>query len=796
MSAQVMYTVRPLTLAANSEYSAVNALNNQGQAAGWSDIGASDSTRHPFLYNGGTMADLGTFGGPGWSGANGLNNLGQVAGYAYYANGEEHAFLYTGGLVDLTPDDTADGISYRSSANGINDRGQVVGFIQNPNGLTPQDRLTRAFVYSGGTLTVLGATDTSRNTQAMGIDASGEIYGIANNYNGLTGAYGWFYSDGTFTNMFSPCANNCSSVNAMNNSGQVVGGVGGAYRYAFLYNGRTSAKTDLTAASAYSGYGGTANAINDNGQVVGYLLDSTADEIGFIYTAGTYVYLKAFATAPNGSNWNQPQTINSWGQVGGEALGSDGNWHGYVYSNGVMSDVNTLVDPALGVNFHNVSHINDSGLLVATSANYVDYLLTPVLTIVSAHSGNFQPGQQNATYTLTVTNAANAPATSGTVTVTENVPSGLTLVSMSGTGWTCPAGKNTCTRSDALAAGASYPAITVTVSVAAGAASPQVNRASVAEAGIQLGATSDSTVIQALGTSSVTASSATATYSRNDQNVTLTATVTTPGGPVNAGTVSFTVTGIGTVVSGTVTGGSASAVLTIGGATPAGSYSINAVYSGASGIAGSSDATKSLVISNAVPAITWANPADLTFGSALGSGQLDATASVTGIFTYTPPAGTVLPVGANTLSVVFNPNDTVNYSSTSATAIVNVAPGTQTGAPGFVVTRTLSRDSSNNIAVAVSVTNTGGQPSAVTGGPFVALGTCRLGSSSPLSVAGGTTAAILPGAAAHYTVIFPGSTGVSGATVVLTMNGTYFSQCGMGSCYAGSFGSSSRTMLP
>jgi uncharacterized repeat protein (TIGR01451 family) len=89
----------------------------------------------------------------------------------------------------------------------------------------------------------------------------------------------------------------------------------------------------------------------------------------------------------------------------------------------------------------------------------------PVLSITKTHTGNFTQGQQGATYTVTVSNTGNAP-TSGTITVTETVPSGLVLVSMAGTGWTCPASPgNTCSRSDALAAGASYPVITVTVNV-------------------------------------------------------------------------------------------------------------------------------------------------------------------------------------------------------------------------------------------------------------------------------------------------------------------------------------------
>src|SRR5262249_40012998 len=58
----------------------------------------------------------------------------------------------------------------------------------------------------------------------------------------------------------------------------------------------------------------------------------------------------------------------------------------------------------------------------------------PALSITKSHSGNFTQGQQGATYTVTVANGASAGPTSGTVTVTENIPSGLTLVSMAGSG--------------------------------------------------------------------------------------------------------------------------------------------------------------------------------------------------------------------------------------------------------------------------------------------------------------------------------------------------------------------------
>jgi len=120
-------------------------------------------------------------------------------------------------------------------------------------------------------------------------------------------------------------------------------------------------------------------------------------------------------------------------------------------------------------------------------------LTTPVLAITKTHTGSFTRGQAGATYTLTMSNQAGAVPTSGVVTVSDTLPSGLTLVSMAGSGWTCTG--PSCTRSDSLAGGASYPPITVTANVAANASSPQVNQASVSGGGSATANASDSTII-------------------------------------------------------------------------------------------------------------------------------------------------------------------------------------------------------------------------------------------------------------------------------------------------------------
>jgi uncharacterized repeat protein (TIGR01451 family) len=106
----------------------------------------------------------------------------------------------------------------------------------------------------------------------------------------------------------------------------------------------------------------------------------------------------------------------------------------------------------------------------------------PDLTIAKSHVGNFTQGQVGATYSITATNSGSA-ATSGTVTIVEALPAGLTATAISGTGWSCVLGTLTCTRSDALAAGSSYPVITVTVNVSLNAPASVTNSASVSGGG-------------------------------------------------------------------------------------------------------------------------------------------------------------------------------------------------------------------------------------------------------------------------------------------------------------------------
>jgi hypothetical protein len=98
-------------------------------------------------------------------------------------------------------------------------------------------------------------------------------------------------------------------------------------------------------------------------------------------------------------------------------------------------------------------------------------------------------------------------------------------------------------------------------------------------------------------------------------------------------------------------------------------------------------ATVPLVVGQATPTITWATPAAIPYGTALGATQLNAMASVPGTLAYNPPATTVPTAGSHTLSVTFTPTDATDYTTATAnvTLVVNqVTPTITWPTPGAI----------------------------------------------------------------------------------------------------------------
>ena len=105
----------------------------------------------------------------------------------------------------------------------------------------------------------------------------------------------------------------------------------------------------------------------------------------------------------------------------------------------------------------------------------------PDLEIAKAFAGTALPGQL-VTYTLTVSNVGESPSR-GEVLVTDPMPPTISFNPPSGAGWACtqtPDFEVSCTRSDPLAPGASYPPITISGTVLSVPVNGLINTSTVA----------------------------------------------------------------------------------------------------------------------------------------------------------------------------------------------------------------------------------------------------------------------------------------------------------------------------
>lgn len=451
--------------------------------------------------------------------------------------------------------------------------------------------------------------------------------------------------------------------------------------------------------------------------------------------------------------------------------------------------------------------------------------VTPVLSITKTHTGNFTLGQSGATYTVTVSNGANSGPTSGTVTVTDNLPTEIGVVSeMSGTGWTCETpSASVCIRSDALAAGASYPPITVTVTVSSTLpVTPQANSVTVSGGGSASATATDPTTILSPSTPVATLNPsngsvlAFGTQAENVESNSKPVTLT------NTGTAALTVTSI------SITAGNANftannncpASLPVG-TTASSTCTINVLFdpTALGPLTGTltvktndpTNPTQTISLTGtgvpSGPAVATLNPAGgstLAFGNqavSVGSNPMTVTLTNTGgaaltvsgisineeikAFSETNncPAtlGVAYPAASCTVSVVFTPTSLTGFSGTLVVTTSDPKNPTQTislsgtGVPGGAVTLSATTINFGDEVLTiksgpqtVTLTNSGSGPlsisSIVSNGDYAQTNTCPVGTdTTPLPTNGTCT----------ITVTFtPTQTGTRSGTVVLTDNAT------------------------
>ena len=154
-------------------------INDQGQIVGQSctihsipppNPHCSDTplTLHAFFWENGRMVDLGTLGGS-CSFAYALNNYGQVAGQATLAGDQEdHPFIWEQGkMKDLG----ALGGTY-GFASWLNDSGEAVGGASNEG-----DQALLAFQWKNGAMTNLGTLTGNACSLSDAINSSGQVVG-------------------------------------------------------------------------------------------------------------------------------------------------------------------------------------------------------------------------------------------------------------------------------------------------------------------------------------------------------------------------------------------------------------------------------------------------------------------------------------------------------------------------------------------------------------------------------------------------------------------------------------------
>jgi probable HAF family extracellular repeat protein len=288
-AASTKWTIVDLGNSFNPIYGGVYAtdVNNRGEATGFAYAGASVPQHHAFVWENGTLTDLGVPADSYDSTAYGLNNrgtfVGESGGYiAYLMDGAWTKLGLQGTAMDVNDGDTIVG-NYRVSSSGTRafmlrngvfmDLGDLGSGYATAYAVNRKDVVVgaaynaafqlRPFMYENGVMRDLGTLGGS-NAYATDINNKGVVVGYSQNASGQSVAM--VYEDGAMRPLLS--FGSFSNATSINDRGDIVGSV---ENHGFLMTGKGELVMleDLPAVRAEGWQFLFPSAINDRGWIVG-----------------------------------------------------------------------------------------------------------------------------------------------------------------------------------------------------------------------------------------------------------------------------------------------------------------------------------------------------------------------------------------------------------------------------------------------------------------------------------------------------------------------------------------------
>jgi probable HAF family extracellular repeat protein len=301
-------------------------INDLGQVVGYSQ---STLGIRAFMWQSGTLTDLGVLPGGNDSVAVGINNSGQVVGRSSSSDGDRAVFWEAGTIASLG---ILPGASGRSEATAINDAGQITGWSDTATGAS------HAFLFQSGNMTDLGTFPNGFTNQSVGADIN--KFGVVTGFAASDAYHSVYWQGGVMTQITIP--------------------------HAF-------------------GAGDQATAINDEGVIAGITdlsLPGCLGYRGYVWKNGNATVFGALdETSLSRCTVNYPADINNALQVVGYDYNDVTGYHAFLWDleNG-MQDLNSLID-AKDTLIQGAMSINDIGQIVGFGINSNGYralLLSPI----------------------------------------------------------------------------------------------------------------------------------------------------------------------------------------------------------------------------------------------------------------------------------------------------------------------------------------------------------------------------------------------------------------------------------